>query len=194
MRLRKEIKIKILKILFVTVLTLGLIALWYWTDDNDYFQTDYRELTTEQLKEFEWQNGDSDKTLKDRYRTHFADTIYSFPGQKVSKIMIFKNIPLFGVFTGKTLKQTEIANFIDFCNDSTNFDWQETTWGYNECEYYIRLYNSNDKVVGKIYLLLDEHMPMTEAKPLSPSMKFGGLSTVGFRKISRIINEKDNWK
>lgn len=194
MRLRQENKLKILKTLFVTTLTLGLIALWYWTDDNDYFQTDYRELTTEQLNILEWQNGDSDETLKERYKTHFADTTYSFPRQKVSKIKIFKNIPLFGVFTGKTLKQTEIANFIDFCNDSTNFDWQETTWGYNECEYYIRLYNSNDKVVGKIYLLLDEHMPMTEAKPVSPSMKFGGLSTVGFKKITRMINERDDWK
>ena len=185
---------KIVIIITVITLTIGLIVLWCWADDKDYFQTDYRELTTEQSIVLEWQNGDSDETLKGRYRTHFTDTTYIFPRQKVSKIKIFRNIPAIGVFTGKTLKQTEIANFIDFCNDSTNFDWGETTWGYSECEYYIRLYNYDNKVIGKIYLLLDEHMPMTEAKPTCPSMKFGELSTIGFRKITRIINDKNNWE
>jgi len=184
----------ILKITGLIFLTFGLFALWYWTDNNDYFQTDYRELTTGQSKIFEWKDGDSDQTLKDRFKTHFTDTTYYFPRQKVSKVKIFKNIPLFGVFTDKTLKKKEIANFIDFCNDSTNFDWGETTWGYYECQYYIRLYNSDNKVVGKIYLLLDGHMSLTEAKPLCPSMKFGQLSTIGFRKITRMINEKDNWE
>jgi len=185
---------KILKITIVIILTIGLILLWCWTDDKDYFQTDYRELTTEQSNVLEWQNGDSDETLKERYRIHFTDTTYFFPRQKVSKIKIFRNIPMIGVFTSKTLKQKEISKFIDFCNDSTNFDWGETTWGYYECQYYIRLYNCDNKVVGKIYLLLDEHMSMTEAKPICPSMKFGELSTVGFTKITRMINDKNNWE
>lgn len=49
--------------------------------------------------------------LMTRYRHHFADPEFVFPRQKVNKIKLFKNIPILGVFTGKTLKQN-----INRCN------------------------------------------------------------------------------
>lgn len=185
---------RILKIITSIFLAFGLFSLWYWVDKNDYFQTDYRELTTEQTNIFEWQNGDSEETLKERFKAHFTDSTFLFPRQKVHKIKIFKSIPLFGVFTGKTLKQEENSKFIKFWNDPTNFGWGETTWSHNECNYYFRFYNSNNKVIGKIFLLLDEHSAITDEKPLCPSMKFGTLSRVGFNKITELINNNANWE
>jgi len=52
--------------------------------------------------------------------------------------------------TSKTLKHEFVDSFVNFCNDTTNFHWGETIWEISESEYYCRLYNENNKVVGKI--------------------------------------------
>ncbi|NVN94500.1 MAG: hypothetical protein HXX18_04355 [Bacteroidetes bacterium] len=100
---------------------------------------------------------------------------------------------MIGVFTSRTLKKDQINKFVKFCNDSANFDWNETTWGINESEYYFKLYNSDRKVIGKIYFMLIEQ-PMTKSIPFCPSMKFGGLSDTGFDWIIKLINNKNNWE
>lgn len=171
----------------------GLLAVWYWADNQDYFQGDYFELTEKQNIIFNWQDGDNGNKLITRYRKHFADTEFVFPRQKVTKIKLFKNIPIIGVFTGKTLKQNRVNTFLNFCNDTANFDWGETMWKISESEYYVRLYNSDNKVVGKIYFCLDD-CGMTSARPFCPAMKFGGLSATGLDYINNLINSKDNWK
>lgn len=181
------------KILVIIIVVIGFCGLWYFADNNDYFKTNFNDLTTEQEKIFRWQDGDDGDVLMERYRQHFTDMEYSFPRQKVSKIKMFKNLPMIGVFTGKTLKNRQINYFIQFCNDSANFDWGETTWGINESEYFFRLYDSRNKVIGKIYFCLYD-CGMTHSRPLCPSMKFGGLSSAGFGKIYKLINDKNNWE
>lgn len=184
---------RLLKI-FLTLFILSiLITVCYWADSQDFFQGSYSELTEEQNNIFKWQEGDDVNKLMTRYKQHFADTEFVFPRQKVAKIKLFKNIPVIGVFSSKTLKQNNIDTVINFCNDTANFDWSETTWNSSESEYYVRLYDSNNKVIGKIYFCLAD-CGMTRAKPFCPLMKFGKLSSTGFDKINRLINNKDNWE
>lgn len=184
---------RLLKILVATICLFGLIAFWYWADDQDYFQSSYNDLTEQQKEVFKWRSDVDEFDLPQVYRQHCTDTEFVFPRQEVSKVKLFKNTPLVSVFTGKTLKQNQIDNFLKFCNHTANFDWGETTWGLSEAEYFIRLYNAENKVVGKIYFCLADcgHI---NARPFSPSMKFGMLSTTGLDKINQLINDNDQWE
>lgn len=183
----------IIKILLATISLCTLTAFWYWADDQDYFQGAYNDLTVEQNEIFEGSSDIDNFDIYKVYRQHFYDKEFAFPRQQVSKIKLFKNTPIVSIFTGKTLKQSQIDNFIKFCNDTANFDWGETTWGLSEAEYFVRLYNTEDKVVGKIYFCLADcgHI---DARPFSPSMKFGMLSTTGLDKINNLINDTDQWE
>jgi hypothetical protein len=183
---------RLLKTLFATIFLLGLTAFWYWADERDFFQDNYNDLTEEQKEIFKWRSDIDNFDLPKIYRQHFSDKEFKFPRQQVSKIKLFKNIPIFGVFTGKTLKKNQVDNFLEFCNDTTNFDWGETTWGLNEADYFIRLYNSKDKVVGKIYFCL-ANCGHIETRPFSPTMKFKMLTQKGFDFITKLIEDKNNW-
>jgi hypothetical protein len=68
----------------------------------------------------------------------------------------------------------------------------ETTWSHRESEYLLRFYNGS-KVVGKIYLCLDK-CGMTDTRPFTPNVKFGGLSDKGQKKLESIINDKQKWE
>jgi hypothetical protein len=181
------------KILLLLSILIILSALWYWADKRDYFSSDYRELTISEKKIFEWQDGDNGEKLMQRYRQHFFDSQFVFPRQKVATVKLFRNVPMLSALTSKTLKSEYIGNFINFCNDTTNFHWGETTWQLNESEYYCRLYNSDGKVAGKIYFCLDD-CGMTSSKPFSPSMKFGGLSAKGITYIQQLFSDKTKWQ
>ncbi|WP_300688772.1 hypothetical protein [Chryseobacterium sp.] len=159
---------------------------------NDYFQSNYKDLTPEQESIFKWKNGDDENSLQKRYKKYLSDKSYAFPRQNVSKVKLFENIPLAGPLMGKTLKPFQINRFINFCNDPENFDWKETTWQVNDSEYYFKLYNDDNEVVGKIYFCL-EKCGMTSSKPFCPAMKFGGLSEKGKNQIEKLINDKANW-
>ena len=181
------------KILFFTVCLFGLLVFWYWADANDYFQRSYRDLTETEQVPFKYNTPEGGEDLMNRFRKHFFDSDFFFPRQKVAKVKLFKNIPMLGVFTGKTLKQNMIEEFLKFCNDTVNFDWGETTWGLEESEYYLRLYNADNNVIGKIYLCLED-CHMTDARPFCPAMKFGMLSLTGYATITTLIHNNDNWE
>ncbi len=181
------------KIILTIIAISGLLALWYWTDTNDYFRTNYRNLTDKEESIFKWRDGDDGDKLMNRYRQHFNDTTFFFPRQSVKTIKCFKNIPMVGAFTSRTLKHNYNDTFITFCNDTTNFSWGETTGSVSESEYYVRLYDSSDKVIGKIYFCLKD-CGMTEARPFCPSMKFGGLSKTGQETIEKLFNDNTKWE
>jgi hypothetical protein len=181
------------KILIVLLILIGLSAFWYWADKKDYFNSDYRDLTASQKKIFEWQDGDDGEKLMQRYRQYFFDSQYAFPRQQIAKVKLFRNIPMISAFTSKTLKQEYVGSFINFCNDTTNFHWGETTWQLNESKYYCRLYNADGKVAGKIYFCLVD-CGMTSSRPFSPAMKFGRLSTNGMNYIQQLFSDKTKWE
>ena len=181
------------RIFLTTVVLFGLIGIWFWADKNDYFQSNYYDLTNEQVKLFKWQDGDNEQTIKARYRQHFLDKEYVFPRQQVSKVILYKNQSLFGIFSGKNLKHESINAFLQLCNDTTNFDWGETTWEISESKYVFKLYNYKDEIIGKLYYCSND-CSMTSARPFAPSMKFGKLSSEGLKNIKVFINRKSNWE
>ncbi|WKZ58815.1 MAG: hypothetical protein QY309_13160 [Cyclobacteriaceae bacterium] len=164
-----------------------LLGLWYWTEESDYFRADYNDLTLEETSVFE---AEPDPTMI--YRSHIGNKKYEFPRQTVDKVKIFQNTPFISSLTSKTLKEKFTTDFVNFFNDSTNFDWGETTWSYRGSEYILRFY-SNDKIVGKIYLCLDG-CGMTDSRPFTPNMKFGGLTNEGQEKLELIINDNQKWE
>lgn len=182
-----------LKILLLILCLLALAAFAYWADEQDYFKSNYNDLTEQEKEIFKWREEPENFDLADVYRQHFTDSEFIFPRQQVTKVKLFKNIPVVGIFTGKILKQNQVNSFIQFCNDTANFDWGETTWGLHEAEYFIRLYNAKDEVVGKIYFCLADCRHVY-ARPFSPTMKFGMLSTSGLDKINQLINDKEQWE
>ena len=180
------------QILLSIILLFGLYCIWFWLDTKDYFKAEYKDLTNEQKNIFTWNDNDNENTLQGKYRNHFTDNEFLFPRQKVSKVKIFENNLTTRLFTGKTLKKELTETFVSFCNDTTNFNWNETTWQTDESEYYFKLYNEKDKVIGKIYFCLDS-CGMTSSRPFCPAMKFCGLTEKGLKQIRNIINEKANW-
>lgn len=164
-----------------------LLGLWYWTEESDYFRADYNDLTAKETSIFE---AESDPTMI--YASYFGDKKYTFPRQNVNKVKLFRNSPFIGSLTSKTLKKEFNSNLVDFFNDSTNFDWSETTWSYRDSEYILRFYN-DDRIAGKIYLCLDK-CGMTDTRPFTPNVKFGGLTDEGQRKLESIINDNQKWE
>ncbi|MEY3198996.1 MAG: hypothetical protein RJA13_954 [Bacteroidota bacterium] len=181
------------KTILIFIILFGVIVLWYWADKMDYFQSDYKEYSPEEERLFKWQDGDNDEKLKNRYESNFSNDNYTFPRQKVHSIRLFKNIPMISTFSSKSLNRNQIDKFLMFCNDTTNFSWAETTWDISESEYYFRLYNQENKVVGKIYFCIDK-CGMISSKPFCPSMKFGALSEIGRINIKSFIENQENWK
>ncbi|MFC5683816.1 hypothetical protein ACYE2N_01615 [Flavobacterium sp. MAHUQ-51] len=100
------------KIAIAVILLLGFTAFWYWADDQDYFQGAYNDLTIEQKQTFEDHLDIDNLDIYQAYRKHFFNKEFAFPRQQVSKIKLFKNTPIVSIFTGKTLKQSQIDNFI----------------------------------------------------------------------------------
>ena len=180
-------------ILLTTTILFITFVFWYWADNYDYFKTKYKDLSAEQYRIFLWQEGDSDEKLKGRFRQHFFDKEYTFPRQKVSRVVLYKNQPLLGIFTGKNLRHERINDFIELCNDTTNYDWGETTWEISESKYVFKLFNSEDEVIGKLYYCSND-CSMTSARPFTPNMKFGKLSSEGLKNIKVFINRKSNWE
>jgi hypothetical protein len=173
--------------LIISVGLILLLVLWYWTEEKDYFKADYNDLTSSETSVFE---SDSNPTMI--YVSHFGDKNYIFPRQPVDKVKLFQNTPFVSSLTSKTLKSEFTTDLVDFFNDSTNFDWGETTWTYRESEYILRFYN-NDRIVGKVYLCL-EGCGMTDTKPFTPNVKFGGLNDEGQTELESIINDNQKWE
>lgn len=184
---------KFKKILLILISLNGFLIICHWLDHKDYFQSDYKELTPEQELIFKWKDGDNENTLKERYRNYFDNIEFSFPRQNVSKVKLFENKPNLGILTSRTLKKIFNQDFVKFCNDTTNFDWGEITWQTSESEYYFKLYNDKNKLIGKVYFCLDD-CGMTRSIPFCPSMKFGGLSEKGQTQIEKYIFDKTIWE
>lgn len=174
------------KILLIALGSIAFLVIWFLTEENDYFISDYKDLTLNEKSEF---TKEPNPTLS--YISHFGDPEFLFPRQEVDKIKIFENKPIIGTFTSKTLNKKFNTDLIQFFNDSTNFWWGETTWLYRESEYILRFY-SEDKIVGKIYLCLD-NCGMIDTKPFTPNVKFGGLTNEGQKKLESIIEDKYKW-
>jgi hypothetical protein len=175
------------KTLIILLGTILPLTLWFLIEENDYFNTDYKELTSIEEAEFV---REANPTMI--YVSHFGDDKYIFPRQNVDEIKLFKNKPFLGTLTSRTLKKEFNSDIIKFFNDPTNFWWGETTWLHSDSQYILRFYNE-DKIVGKIYLCLDK-CGMIDTKPFTPNIKFGGLTNEGQKRLESIIDNKIRWE
>lgn len=164
--------------------------MFIWLDYKDYYNTDYRDLTEEQMAKFRWKESydNGGQQLKNAYIAQFNNKQFEFPRQKVINIEMFRNIPVLGIFTGVTLNREQIDFILNYCNNPSNFDWGETTWSERDSKYMFRFYNERGAVVGKLYVCLKD-CRMTSSRPFSPRMKLGQLSEKGLRDIKRLILE-----
>jgi len=178
--------------LLLSISFLGLLFIWNWIDNKDYFNSEYYDLKNEEVKIFKWNEGDNENSVQERYRQHFTNREFTFPRQKVFKVKLFVNTPIIGIFTARTLKENKIGKFVNICNDTSNYSWGETTWQISQSEYYFKLYNDKSNAIGKIYFCLDK-CGMASSRPFCPAMKFGGLSDKGQEQIKKLINDKTNW-
>src|SRR5574341_394917 len=187
---RGRSKNTIVKALIVFLLLISLSLIFIWLDYKDYYNTDYRDLTKEQMAEIEWKHSyDSiGQKLKKAYIAQFNNKQFEFPRQKVNNVKLFRNIPVIGNITGKTLNQEQVLFILNYCNNPSNFDWGETTWSEWDSEYIFRFYNERGAVVGKLYACLKE-CRMTSSRPFSPRMKLGQLSEKGLHDINKLILE-----
>lgn len=180
------------KTLVALLLLIALLILWVWVDANDYFHSDYRDLTDEQMSQFRWKDGyDSEgKMLQSAFTSQFKNDEYKFPRQEVSEIKLFYNIPAIGIFTGKKLNQKQADFVMALFNDPSNFDWGETTWGDWEFgnEYLLKFYNRDGAVVGTIEFC-GEGCWLTSSRPFSPRMKLRSLSKTGRNKLNEVLHD-----
>ncbi|PZD79180.1 hypothetical protein [Mesonia sp. K7] len=173
-------------LIFVILIFLGILIISDIADRNQYYS---KYTPEEELKIFMWKDGyDEYQDHRDVYKDHFNNEKYRFPRKKVSKVKLFKNSFLISRLTSTTISETNKISIIKFFNNPSNFDWSETTWDLSESEYILRFYNQENKVIGKIWFCL-QSCRMTESEPFSPSMKYGGLSKNGRKKLKTLIDK-----
>ena len=175
-------------ILYITGI-LVLIGFWYFADASDYFQNKIDKPSEEENKIFAWRSDIENFDLPGVYSLNFYNPVYKFPRQTVSKITLYKNIPMVGIFSARNLTEKETTYFLQFCNHPSNFDWGETTWDKSESEYIFKLFDKSNSVIGKMYVCVED-CGMTDAEPFCPAMKFGQLSQKGMEYITTLIGKK----
>jgi len=174
------------KILLIlgSILIIGLI---YFIDKSDRGLLYSEYIPAEEISEF-YLHENNDK-VQESFKKNFGNPKYEFPRSTVKKIKILDNVPLISRLTSQTITVKNKIDFIlEFFNNPQNFDWGETTWSINESEYIFRFYNEANNEIGKVWLCL-EGCGMTDARPFSPNMKFGGLSNVGKVKMDELLNK-----
>ena len=121
------------------------------------------------------------------FEKHFGNPNYSFPRKKVAEIKLFENYPIISRITAKKVDDNIKDELVSFFNNPTNFSWGETTWNLSESEYILRFFDEEQNEIGKVWLCL-EGCGMTNSNPLSPNMKYGGLSKSGKTKLNKILD------
>jgi hypothetical protein len=177
-----------MKHLFITAIILVLVLFWFIADTQDYFKASYRDLTEQQKAVFQWHSKDSTKNIYKAYQEHFGDTVYNFPRQPVTSIKLYPNKAIIGTVRSMTLSIEDTHKLLSFCNNPNNFNWGETTWSSSEAEYVLKLFNKEHRLVGKVYVCLDDCY-MVKSMPFTPNMKFGQLSDLGIKEITGIIDK-----
>lgn len=171
-------------LLLLVVLALALV----WLDYNDFYDADYKDLTEAQMAQFEWKDtyDDEGQQLQSAFIAQFKNKELEFPRQRVSKIKLFRNIPVIGIFTGKSLDNKQADLVLKFSNDPSNFDWGETTWTFWDPEYVLKFYSEGGSVIGKMFICM-KGGGIIGARPFSPRMKLGQLSEKGERQLNQVI-------
>jgi hypothetical protein len=180
-RLRKRKKILLI---FSSIIIIGTI---YILDKSDRGLLYSEYIPAEEISEF-YLHENNDK-IQESFKKNFGNPKYDFPRCSVKKIKVLDNVPLVSRLTSNTITEKNKIDFIlDFFNNPKNFDWGETTWSINESEYIFRFYDEENNEIGTVWLCF-KGCGMTDARPFSPNMKFGGLSELGKLRMKELLNK-----
>ena len=180
--------LRIVKKIFLILGSILIIGVIYFIDKSDRGLLYSEYIPAEEISEFYLhENNDN---LQETFEKNFGNPKYEFPRSTVRKIKIINNVPLVSRLTSQTITEKKEIDFIlEFFNNPQNFDWTETTWSMNESEYIFRFYNEENNEIGKVWLCL-KGCRMTDSRPFSPNMKFGGLSDLGKVRMNEILNNQ----
>jgi hypothetical protein len=176
------------RILIILLILIALASGWWYAEECDYWNTNYRRLTKEQADIFDFDTYNNGEKLQQVFKEHFGDTSFNFPRQQVQKIKLYKNKPIISSLTSKELSTKDIEDLLSFCNNPDNFGWGETTWGYKDAQYIFRFFDKRNKIVGKLYICLDNCYHI-ESIPFTPNMKFGQITQTGFQQLKKLIKK-----
>lgn len=86
----------------------------------------------------------------------------------------------------KTFSNEQITKFLEIINDPVSFDWAETTY---EPEFQVEFIKNSD-VVATLTIGADKSVINTNPDwPDFKKMKFGGLKSEAFNKLTKLLNE-----
>lgn len=86
----------------------------------------------------------------------------------------------------KTFSNEQITKFLEIINDPVSFDWAETTY---EPEFQVD-FIKNSNIIASLTIGADNSVINTNPDwPDFKKMKFGGLKSEAFNKLTKLLNE-----
>ncbi|MCK9311957.1 MAG: hypothetical protein M0P26_06740 [Bacteroidales bacterium] len=123
-------------------------------------------------------------SIVDPYQKAFSSMIDSniYPGAKVDRILIQRSYNPIDIVLPKLLNQSEIALFNKFINDTTNFEFCETT--FDKVDYVVKMY-SNSKLISKMWIGID--CMTIDCIPRNYRMKYGMMNSLGLKRLEAFL-------
>lgn len=171
-----------MKLTFKIIALLLFVGLLFRLDSKDRYGTNESNfLNTELVLCFE--KGENEDVMA-AYEGAWNMEEFRFPRKAVKQVVVYKNLPFISRFTKQKLAGNQQIRFIELLNDTSNFDWSETTWSIREADFIVRFFDENDEAIGKVWVCLDDCF-MLETKPFAPTTKFGHFNT---DEIGQLLN------
>lgn len=174
---------RIATIIGIILLTITLLVLedirYYDSKAIEHITVDKKILVDSLVQVY-----DSIDSIADPCRAAYLSLIDSvkYPGVVVDKITLQRMYNPIDIVFPRILGKLDIASFDKFINDSSNFEFGETT--FDKVDYVVMLYNKS-RIVSKMWIGID--CKIIDCMPMNPRMKFGMMNDVGLKKLVEII-------
>ena len=129
---------------------------------------------------------DTPAAQKELYIQNFGNPLYAFPRREAARIEVVRN-KFLSRTRSASLPQVHHAKIISFFNDPANFTWSDTSWEAEDSEYIFKFFDKANHQIGKAWICIDR-CEVTHTVPFSPNMKYGGLSPIGKKKFTMLLN------
>ncbi len=130
-------------------------------------------------------NKDNTSDIRLHYQKFFRQKRFRFPRNKVSQIILRRNISFVSFLTGQSLPQESRKALQNFLNNPENFDWQENNMLHSQADYILFFYDNNRQLNGKLWLCTT--CSSLKAVPFSPNMKFGHIQKDKWPVLKKIL-------
>ena len=161
------------------IVVIGFMTIQYYDSKN----IDYKPKITKALIDSLINQNNRDSII-DPTKSVYLDLIrdYKFPEKYVDRIIVQRTYNPIDILFPKVLSKLQMDALIGFLNDTTRFDWAETT--FDKVDYLVIFYN-NDKIVAKLDIGID--CMTIDCIPINPRLKYGRLSERSLNELIKII-------